>query len=335
MLNKIEKLRGTSNKMSSAVASNEKKKKFSVLDYSIYLILLGLIVYFSISSPVFLSRANIGNFFSQIPAVGILTLALTMVLITGAVDLSIASNLAFSGTLAVMMAANGLPPIVVIPATLAVGAFWGFVNGFFVTKFNLAPFILTLGTSFVIRGIILFLTNGVNVAGVPEWFFRISNTRFLGGYFSSNTVIFIILCVVFAFILKKTRFGRYCYAVGTNKEAARLSGIKTDQHVIKVYVLAGIMASIAGILVMSNLNIGAPAEGEGMDLLALASSVIGGSRFGGGVGTIGGAVVGVFTIQVFANGLAIMGVNTFMQSVVTGLIIVAAVTMDYFRRKQN
>ena len=311
-----------------------KKKKpfsFSILDYSIYIVLAVLVIYFSLVSNVFLSPANIGNFFSQIPAVGILTLALTMILITGCVDLSIASNLAFSGTIAVMMASNGVPAIIVIIVTLIVGGGWGFINGFFVTKFNLAPFILTLGTSYIIRGLILWLTNGVNVAGAPEWFFRLSNTRFLGGQISSNTIVFFILAFVFAFIMKKTRFGRYCYAIGTNKEAARLSGIKTDWHVIQVYMVGGVMAAIAGILVMSNLNVGAPSEGVGTDLIALASAIIGGSRFGGGIGTIGGAVVGVFTIQVFSNGLAIMGVNTFLQGVVTGLIIVAAVTLDYFR----
>jgi len=311
------------------------KVRFSILDYSIYIVLIALIIFFTFASNVFLSPANIGNFFSQIPAVGILTLALTMVLITGCVDLSIASNLAFSGTIAVMMASNGVPAIVVLLVTLAAGAFWGFVNGFFITKFNLAPFILTLGTSYIIRGLILFFTNGVNVAGAPDWFFRISNTRFMGATFSSNTVIFVILIFVFAFIMKKTRFGRYCYAVGTNKEAARLSGIKTDWHVIKVYMLAGLMAALAGMLVMSNLNVGAPSEGVGMDLIALAAAIIGGSKFGGGVGTMGGSVAGVFTIQIFSNGLAILGVNTFMQGVVTGLIIVAAVTLDYFRINQR
>lgn len=311
------------------------KVQFSILDYSIYVVLVSLVIFFSLTSSVFLSPANIGNFFSQIPAVGILTLALTMVLITGCVDLSIASNLAFSGTLAVMMASNGMPAIVVMLATLTIGAFWGFINGFFITKFNLAPFILTLGTSYIIRGLILFFTNGVNVAGSPDWFFRISNTRFMGGIFSSNTVIFVILIFVFSFIMKKTRFGRYCYAVGTNKEAARLSGIKTDWHIIKVYMLAGLMAALAGILVMSNLNVGAPSEGVGMDLIALAAAIIGGSKFGGGIGTMGGAVAGVFTIQIFSNGLAILGVNTFMQGVVTGIIIVAAVTLDYFRRNQR
>jgi len=313
----------------------KEKFKFSILDYSIYVVLIGLIVYFSLASSVFLSPANIGNFFSQIPAVGILTLALTMVLITGCVDLSIASNLAFSGTIAVMMSSSGVPAFIVIPVTLVAGALWGLVNGFFITKFKIAPFILTLGTSYIIRGLILFMTNGVNVAGAPEWFFRLSNTRFFGGIFSSNTVVFVILIFIFSFIMKKTRFGRYCYAVGTNTEAARLSGIKTDLHVIKVYMLAGSMAALAGMLVMSNLNVGAPSEGVGMDLIALAATIIGGSKFGGGIGTIGGAVAGVFTIQIFSNGLAILGVNTFLQGVVTGLIIVAAVTLDYFRRNQK
>ena len=324
-------------KLTMAKEASDVSLTQKILNYSVYIVLAVLIVYFSFSSPVFLSQSNIRNFFSQIPAVGLLTLAVTMILITGQIDLSVASTLAFSGTLAAWLATQGHHPVVVIGLSLLSGAGWGLVNGFFITKFKLEPFILTLGTGYIIRGLALFATNGINVSGVPNWFFDISNTRiattgFLS-FFSSNTLIFFVLIGVFSFVLNKTRFGRYCFAVGSNKEAARLSGIKTDVHIIKVYIVAGMVAALAGILTMSNLNVGAPSEGVGTDLFALAGAIIGGSKFGGGVGTISGAIAGIFTIQVFQNGLSILGVNTFMQQVVLGIIIVVAVVIDYFRRK--
>jgi ribose transport system permease protein len=308
-----------------------------ILNYTVYIVLIILIISFTIISPVFLSNANIRNFFNQIPSVGILTLAVTMILIAGVIDLSIASNLAFSGTVATWLAINGQPPFIVIGAALLIGATWGLINGFLITTFKLEPFILTLGTSFMIRGLVLFFTNGVNIGGVPSWFFNISNTRlaqtgFLSN-FSSNVIVFFILIAGMSFVLNKTRFGRYCYAVGSNREAARLSGIKTNKHIVVVYIIAGLMAGIAGVLTMSNLNVGAPNEGVGLDLFALAGAIIGGSKFGGGVGKISGAIAGILTIQVFQNGLSIMGVNTFMQQVVLGVIVVVAIVVDYFRRE--
>lgn len=303
--------------------------------YSVYYVLIALILYFSLTTSTFLSKANITNFFSQIPSVGILALALTMILITGCVDLSVASIAAFSGTVGAYLASIGQPIFVVIGVSVISGGIWGFINAFLITKFDLEPFILTLGTNYVIRGLILYATNGIYVKGVPEWFYKLSNTKILGGVISSNTVVFIILIGVFAFIMNKTRFGRQCYAVGSNKESARLSGINTNRHILKVFTLEGMVAAIAGILIMSTLNVGAPGEAVGLDSLALAGAIMGGAQFGGGVGTIGGTVVGILTIQVFQNGLAILGVNTFMQNVVTGLIIVVAIVIDYFRKKNK
>lgn len=312
-----------------------KKHLDIVKKYSVYYVLIALILFFSVTTTTFLSKANITNFFAQIPSVGIIALALTMILITGCVDLSVASIAAFSGTLAAYLAATGVNPLITIVVAIVAGAIWGWVNAIFITKFKLEPFILTLGTNYVIRGLVLYATNGIYVKGVPDWFYQISNQRFLNGMISSNTIVFIILIFVFSFIMRKTRFGRYCYAVGSNKEAARLSGINTDRHLIKVFSFEGAIAAIAGILIMSTLNVGAPGEGVGLDSLALAGAIMGGAQFGGGVGTISGTVVGILTIQVFQNGLAILGVNTFLQNVVTGLIIVVAIVIDFYRKKNK
>ena len=306
------------------------------LKYSVYILLVVLFLFFALTSPSFLSAGNVANFFRQIPPVGILTVAYAMVLVTGYVDLSIASIAAFCGVLAAYFSVLGLPVILVILLPIIAGALLGSVNGFLIKKLALPSFILTLGTNYVIRGLLMFSTNGIYVTGTPDYFRKIATTPILPAItqnlFFSNTLIFVIITLVFAYVMRNTRFGKYCYAIGSNQEAARLSGIKTDRHVIHVFAIEGALAAIAGILLMSNLNVGGPNEGQGLDLLALAAAIMGGTSFSGGVGTIGGAVVGILTLQLFTNGLAIMGVNAFMQQAVTGAVIILSIIIDYIRR---
>lgn len=304
------------------------------LQYSVYIVLAGLIIAFSLVSPVFLGQANIGNFFRQIPTVGIVTVGVTMLLITGKVDLSAGSIAAFAGTAAVFFAVKGFSAPVVIIAALLIGALWGLVNGFFITRFNLDSFILTLGTDYMIRGILLFFTNGIYIKGVPDWFYSLSNTKMGVNFIFSNTLVFVSAVLVMAYVMKYTRFGRYCYAVGSNPEAARLSGIHIQRHLIKVYILEGTLAALAGLLLMSNLNVGAPSEAAGVGLFALAAAIIGGAAFSGGIGTMSGAVVGILILEVFRNGLAVLGLNTFVQQAVTGAIIIVAIVVDYYRRRR-
>lgn len=314
---------------------DKKDIKKILLNYSVYLVLIILLIFFSLKTPMFLSKGNISNFFRQIPTVGILTVAYAMILITGHVDLSIASIAALSGTAAAYFAIQGLNPIIVIVLSLALGAIMGLINGILITQFKLPSFILTLGTNYVYRGLVMYLTDGIYVTGVPQWFSKISQTNIIGNIIYSNTLIFILISFLFAFILNNTNFGRKCYAVGSNAEAARLSGIKVKQHTIRVFILEGVAAALAGILMMSILNVGGPNEGQGLDLLAMAAAILGGTQFSGGVGSIGGALVGILTLQVFNNGLAVLGVNAFMQQLVTGVIIIVAMIVDYFRKKSE
>lgn len=302
------------------------------LKYSVFIVLILLLVIFSSISPTFLSSANIGNFCRQIPTVGIVTLGLTMLIITGKLDLSLGSIAAFAGTISAMMAVKGVSPLLVIPATLLMGAIFGLFNGIFVTRFKLDSFIFTLGSDYMIRGLILFLTNGIYVKGVPDWFYELSNTKVISNYLFTNSIVFIVLMVIMTYVMRNTRFGRYCYAVGSNAEAARLSGINTDRHIIKVYILGGVLASLAGLLLMSNLNVGAPSEASTVGLFALAAAIIGGTAFKGGVGTIYGAMGGMLTLEIFRNGLSVLGWNSFIQQAVTGGIIIVAVVIDYYRR---
>lgn len=302
------------------------------LKYSIYLVLVVLIAVFSIISPDFLGTANVSNFFRQIPTIGIMTVAITMVLITGGVDLSIGAVAAFAGCTVAYLAVKGVSMPVSLLAGLIVGGLWGVLNGVLITKFKLESFILTMGSSYLVRGLILFFTNGIYIKGVPDWFYNLSNTEVGVSIIHTNTVVFIIIVLAVAYLMKNTRFGRYCYAVGSNKEAGRLSGINVNKHVVKVYAIEGVLAAIAGILLMSSINVGAPSEINGPDLFAMAGAIMGGVQFGGGVGTIGGAMVGIFTIQVFQSGLAILGINSFLQQAVTGAVIILAIVVDFYRK---
>ncbi|MCI7238968.1 MAG: ABC transporter permease [Anaerococcus sp.] len=313
--------------------NNKKSLKSIILNYSIYIILIVLILSFAYASPMFLSQGNISNFFRQIPSIGLLTVAYTMILITGNVDLSIASIAAFCGTAAAFLAKIRVNPILTVIISISIGGLLGLINGLLITNFDLPSFILTLGTNYVYRGLIMFLTNGIYITGMPDWFAKLSQTKLLSNIVYTNTAIFIVITLLFSYVLKRTDFGRKCYAVGSNKEASRLSGIKANEHIIKTYIIEGMIAAVAGILIMSNLNVGGPNEGQGLDLLAMAGAILGGTQFSGGVGTIGGAIVGILTLQIFTNGLAILGVNTFMQQVVTGLVIIVALIVDYIRRK--
>lgn len=300
-------------------------------------LVLGLIIVmfafiFYLIEPRFLSIANITQFSKQLPLLGMLAIGMTFLLVSGNVDLSIGAIAAFAGTLAVYLSVQGLPFFIVLPAAIAVGAGWGFLNGIIVTSFDLQPFILTMGTNFFIRGTLLFVTNGTPIQGTPDWFYALSNTQIIGPIYS-NTLAFIVIAVVVGFILNKTTFGRNTYAVGSNKEAARLSGIEANKHVVKVYMIEGVIAAIAGIFLMSQINIGGPAEADGMDLYSLAAAVIGGAQLNGGVGTVIGTIFGIFIIKIIENGLSIIGSNAFLQQAVIGGIIVIAIVIDALRSR--
>ena len=209
------------------------------------------------------------------------------------------------------------------------------MNALLIKKFDLPSFILTLGTSYVIKGMLGFFTDEQFIGSEQEWFNKLAKTPIGTDMVKSNALIFIIVIIIFVFVMKKTRLGRYTYAVGSNPEAARLSGINIDLHIVKMFMIEGMLAAIAGLLIVSNLNGGASKDANGLDLFAMAAAIMGGTSFSGGIGTIGGAVAGILTLQVFKNGLTLMGVNSFLQDTVTGLVIIFAIIVDYFKRRAS
>lgn len=299
----------------------------------VYIVLIVLVVSFSFMSPVFATKGNMANLLRSMPTLGIVTLGLTMLIITGGVDLSCGAIVAASGTAAAALAVKGMNPIICILAGIVVGAICGYFNGYMITRFKLQPFIVTLGSNYFIRGIILVATKGIFISGLPDWFYKISNTNIFGNIIYSNTVVFVVLAFMVGFLMKHTTFGRYCYAVGSNKEASRLSGINVTRHFRTVYLIHGALAGITGVIMMSYLNVGASSEAVGLEAYAIAASIIGGTQFGGGIGTIGGAVSGLLTIEVLKNGLAVVGINTYGQQAVTGLLILVAIVIDFLRKE--
>jgi ribose transport system permease protein len=290
-----------------------------------------LSVIFSFLSPYFFSINNILTVATQTAVIAIIAIGQTYVMITGGIDLSIGSNIAFSGMISAIGMKNGIPIHLSILVGLLSGSFVGFINGMLVVYGKLPPFIVTLGTMTAVRGISLTLTQGIPISGLPKGFTIYGSGNTFG--IPNPVIIMIILVIIFGFVLAKTKLGRYIYALGSNYEATRLSGINTRKVLISVYTFSGLLAAFAGLIMAARIISAQPAAGDGYELDAVASSVIGGTSTLGGEGTIAGTFIGAFVIGILRNGLNLVGVSPFIQKIVIGIVIVSAVWLDRARRK--
>jgi ribose transport system permease protein len=291
-----------------------------------------IIVIITMLNPSFLSLSNIFNILRQVSINALIAFGMTFVILTGGIDLSVGSILALSGAVTATLLAAGVDPVLAVAAGLAVGAILGAFNGLIISKGKVAPFIATLATMTIFRGLTLMFTDGKPVTGLGDSTFF----QMLGkGYFMGIPVPAITMMISFVilyFILKKTTFGRRVYAVGGNEEAAILSGIKADRIKIYVYSLTGFLSALAGVILMSRLNSAQPTAGSMYELDAIAAVVLGGTSLTGGRGWIVGTLIGALIIGVLNNGLNLLGVSSFFQQVVKGGVILLAVLMD---RKKN
>lgn len=301
--------------------------------YGTILILLFLIAIVTIVSPNFLAMNNIMNVLQQISVNGLIALGMTFVILTAGIDLSVGSILALSGMVLGMMILSGVNEVLAILIVLVLGAVLGFTNGFFISKVKLEPFIVTLATMTMFRGITLIISDGIPAMGVtasaPILDF-LSQGKLFG--VPIPTIIFLVVFLVLMVLLQNTVFGKGVYAIGGNEEVARLSSVPTDKIKTSVYVISGIMSAFAGIILTSRLSSSQPTAGVGFELDAIAAVVIGGTSLAGGRGRIFGTLIGVLIIGVINNGLNIMGVSAFYQQFIKGLIILIAVVLD---RKSN
>ena len=311
----------------------------------IFLALVGIIVIFSIMKPsAFLGSYNIKSIFIDASVALTLSVGMTYVIITAGIDLSVGSVLVFSGVIAlkVMVALAGGANaannagwgiiLVGIAAGLAVGLGWGVLNGVLIALLDLPPLIVTLGTFGAAIGLSDVLTGGVDLSGVPN---SLGSAIGAGSIGPIPVLVFVagIVTIVLGLILHTTKFGRYTYAIGSNVEAARRAGINVKRHLIQVYALAGLLSGLGGILSLAYFTTTTISGHATDNLTAIAAVVIGGTSLFGGVGAMAGTVVGVFIPVVLASGLVIVGVQSFWQQVMIGVILVAAVYFDQLRRR--
>jgi ribose transport system permease protein len=295
--------------------------------------LIVICVYLTFASPYFLTPTNLVNVVVQAAVTAVIATGMTMVIITAGIDLSVGSVAALAGVLgARLMVQAHVPWPLAVLAGSAVGLGCGLGNGLLVTRVGLAPFIATLGMTSVARGLTYIATGAVAVYGVPQAF------RVLGGGNLGPVPVPFVALVGVALaahlILSWTRLGRYAYAIGSNREAARLAGIPVDRFLVMVYCLQGLLAGFGGMIAASRTNSGQPNFGIGLELDVIAAAVIGGASLFGGQGTILGTLLGAFLIELIRNGSVLLNVDVYAQSVIIGVIIWLAVAWDQFRRRR-
>jgi ribose/xylose/arabinose/galactoside ABC-type transport system permease subunit len=301
----------------------------AVRELGIFIAFIVILVILTILSPnAFARPANLINILKQASINGILATGMMYVIISGGIDLSVGSTVALAGVIAATFAHPGeFPLIVPVILSLLVGGAVGLVNGFGVAYGNIPPFIVTLGTMTIVRGVALIAANGQPVFNVTKAFENISGGFFLN-VIPHLVVFFVIITVIFAFILTRTVFGRRVYAIGGNETAAKVSGINVKQIKVAVYTLTGVLAGLAGLLLASRIISGNPTAGQAYELDAIAAVIIGGVSMSGGAGKWYGTVIGALLIAVIGNGLDILNVSSHLQLIIKGSIIVIAVLLD-------
>jgi ribose transport system permease protein len=290
--------------------------------------LLILIIVVSALNPAFLEPLNILNLLRQVAINALIAFGMTFVILTGGIDLSVGSTLALSSALMASLLAAGFPPLLAIVAGCVIGAMLGTVNGLIVTKGKMAPFIATLATMTIFRGLTMVFTEGNPITGLSD---SVMFQLFGRGYLFGIPVPAITMAILFALlwvVLHKTSFGRKTYAIGGNERASIISGIKVHRVKIMVYSLAGLLAGLAGAILTSRLDSAQPTAGTSYELDAIAAVVLGGTSLSGGRGRIVGTLIGALIIGTLNNGLNLLGVSSFYQLVVKGIVIVIAVLMD-------
>lgn len=314
--------------------------------YGIFLIFLGMCALLAIITidngvSIFLKYRNIVNVLRQSSVIGIIACGVTFIIITGGIDLSSGSLVAVIGCVSAIVAREvyGLPWILAVLVAMALGILAGSINGALTAKAKIPPFIATLGMMVSARGVGFLITGGRPIDNLSESYQFIGQGTILNwgeNFFIPVPVLIFLGVALFShFLLSQTRFGKYTYALGGNEHAAYICGVNVDRHKIMVYAYAGFLTSIAAVVLTSRVSAGQPSAGVMYELDAIASAVIGGTSLQGGIGVIGGTVVGTLIIGVMNNGLDLMGVSSYFQQILKGLIIIGAVVIDTMRHRSS
>lgn len=295
------------------------------------LVLLVLVAALTIATDTFLTGTNLGNLVRQVTVFAVLAVGQLFVILTGGIDLSVGSVLALSGAATAQLLAAGVPVPVATALGVAVGLVLGVFNGALVAFLGIPPFITTLGMLGMARGLVLLVTDARTISDLPESFQVIANGTILG--VPNLLVALVVVGVVATFVLGRTVFGRYVYAVGSNAESARLSGVPVGGVLVTVYAISGLLAGVAGVLIASRLGAGIPTAGTGYELQAIAGAVIGGASLSGAKGRALGAILGALIMATLENGGNLLGVDPFYLQIAIGALILIAVFFDQVQQR--
>ena len=298
-----------------------------------FLSLIVLFVALTIASPNFFTSTNLSSVVRQTAVINIMALGMTMIMITGGIDLSVGAILAMGGVVGTMAMEKGLSIPVGVLIGILTGLSCGFANGLMITQLRVQPFIVTLGTLGVFRGTTLIITNGLPVHQIPQQFSYMGEGNMLGVPF---VLWILVACAVITHILlEHTRLGRYTFAIGSNREAAVYAGIPVKFHTTAVYAIGGMLTGLAGMIEASRLMTGQPTAGQGYELQAIAAVVIGGGSLQGGEGSVMGTLVGAFIMGLLSNGSDLLGVSPYLQQAIIGAVIILAVSVDELRKRRG
>lgn len=309
-------------------------KKMNFREYGVVIGFILLCVVISFATPAFATQKNILNLLRQSSIIGIIATGMTFVIISGSFDISVGAVAALSGavTMKLITMGNGVPVAIAVLAALGIGAVVGLINGIAVAKINVPSLIATMAMVSVVKGSMLMFTGGYPITRTIPVLDTIGNGYVAG--IPIPVIIFAATVAIAFIILTKTRFGRYVYSVGGNEEASKLNGINVDSYKIKVFVINAVLAALAGIVLVGRMGTASPAAGDGYDMDAIASVVIGGTSVAGGSGSVLKTVIGVLLMSVINNSFNLLGVDMYFQYIFKGLIILVAVGADSFSKKR-
>lgn len=297
-----------------------------------FLSLIGLFIFLSIASPYFLTTTNLASVVRQTAVINIMALGMTLVIVSGGIDLSVGAILAFSGVAGTMAMTGGQPIWVGIIVGLLCGTGWGLVNGVLTTAMRIPPFIVTLGTLGIARGVTLILAEGLPITGLPQELAFLGEGAIFGVPFV--LVVLLLTAALVHVVLDKTKLGRYTYAIGSNEQAAVYAGIPVGRYTVAVYAISGALCGLASMIEASRLMTGQPTAGQGYELQVIAAVVIGGGSLTGGEGSVVGTLIGAFIMGLLANGSDLLGINPYLQQAIIGAIIILAVALDEARKRR-
>jgi ribose transport system permease protein len=303
---------------------------------------LGLILVLAIFSSIpdvqsrFLRLANLKSVATQSVIVALGALGMTVIIISGGIDLSAASNIALSSVITAFAINAGIPPLISLILGIAAGGFIGFINGGLITELRLVPFIITLGMMGIARGVAKWIAGNQKIDAPLTWVNELmaKSPRPAWLWLAPGVWLMIVLAVAMVIFLRYTVFGRHVFAIGSNEATARLCGVRTKRAKIIIYTLAGLFCGLSGVMEFSRLTVGDPTVAVGLELDIIAAVVIGGGSLSGGEGSILGSMIGVFIMSFLRNGCTMMGWPNYIQEIIIGVIIVAAVSLDQIRHRR-